>query len=218
MYGEGSSNNTSPFGDIKPLAPIRKINDTVTGSAVYSLDPFCPSNMEYQRRGEDELTKFIYKVVQSASAMELPLKFENPVNRTCDMTASEALRGPALDFRWQMKHLEYNRTLYCKEVFGKKIREGDLKTWTRSLREKADRVAHKQHLQDNLRIGKEGAEGKDGAMTAEEQGRKEPKVGGSTATQNLLDEMVNFTEKIYCSQKHKNIPVSCHGMRKWIVL
>lgn len=211
MHGKGSQDNTRPPCNIKALAPIRKVSDTVTGSPVYSLDPFCPSNMEFQRRGEDELTKFIYKVVQGASGMGLALKFENPVNKSCDMSAAEALRGPALDFRWQMKHLEYNRSLYCKEVF-KKIKEGDLRTWTRSMREKADRLAHKQHLQDHLRTGKEGMEGQEGAMVEEQERRKEPKAGTSDDISRSLDEMVNFTEKIYLSQKHMNLPVSHHAM------
>ena len=96
--------------------------------------------------------EFIYKLVESASKMNLNFKlYENPISKQCDMSAGEALRGPALDFRWQLKHLEYNRSLFCKEVFKQKIGEPEFRKWTRNLREKA-KLAHKQHLQDDLRV------------------------------------------------------------------
>ena len=185
---------------IKPLAPIRRVQDAVTGSAEYSLDPFCPSNMEFQRRAEDELTKFIYTLVESASKMNLNFKYENPISKHCDMSAAEALQGPALDFRWQLKHLEYNRTLFCREVFKQKITEPEFRRWTRNLREKADKLAHKQHLQDDLRVAEERDQSQDE--------KSEAKAGTSDAISHLLDEMIQFTEKIYRSHRDKHIPVS----------
>lgn len=196
-----------PMPRIKLLAPIQRVQDAVSESAEYSLDPFCPTNMEFQRMAEDELTKFIYKLVETASKMNLAFKYENPATKTCDMTASEALQGPALDFRWQMKHLEYNRTLFCREVFRHRISESDLRTSTRSLKEKADRLAHKQHLQDDLRVKRNAAH--DGVVDKEEKMMKsEAKTGTTTAILNLLDEIIQFTEKIFRSLIQIKIPVS----------
>ena len=147
---------------------------------------------------KDEFTKFNYKLLESASKMNLPFKYENPISKQFGMNAREALRGPALDFRWQLKHLEYNRSLFCREMFKQKIGEPEFRKWTRNLREKADKLAYNQHLQDDLRMVDE-------RVQAEEE-KSETKAGTSDAISHLLDEMIQFTEKICDCQM--DIPVS----------
>ena len=155
------------------LAPIRKVTDIDTAHDVYSLDPFCSSNIDYQRRGEDELTKLIYKVVQAASDIVTSHRCKYKDSRDKSLTtADEALKSHAWDFRWQMKHLKHNSTFYRTEVF-ENITAKWLKTQTQDFKENADSMAHKQHLKDK-------------------------KAGGTQATKTLLDKMVTFAEEI-CS-------------------
>ena len=85
-------------------------------------------------------------------------------------------------------------------MFKQKIGEPEFRKWTRNLREKADKLAHKQHLQDDLRVVDE-------RVQAEEE-KSEAKAGTSDAISHLLDEMIQFTEKIYRCHRDKHIPVS----------
>ena len=72
------------------------------------------------------------------------------------------------------------------------------------MREKADKLAHKQHLQDDLRVAEDRDQSQDE--------KSEAKAGTSDAISHLLDEMIQFTEKIYRSHRDKHIPVSpCVG-------
>ena len=128
--------------------------------------------------------------------MNLPFKYEDPISKQLGMNAREALRGPALDFRWQLKHLEYNRSLFCKEVFKQKIGEPEFKRRIINLIEKVDK------LKDDLSVVR--------TDQPEEDSREKSEANAETADtiSHLLDEMIQFTEKIYHCIKDKHILVS----------
>ena len=175
------------------LAPIQRVTDPLTGHERYPLDPFCPSSIEFQRRGEDELTKFIYILVRAGATIKtrwpFVCKYRDPVTEA-PITAKKALSGPALDFRWQMKHLQFNRCFYCQKVLD--ANEEFLWRWTKYFREEANKMAHQQHLKDLL--------------------QPIPNPEAINTTQMLLDKMVTFAEEIYPKKKHN--PVSRFGIER----
>ena len=123
--------------------------DHFAGSTEQPLDPLhLALIIELQRKAENEFVQFVYKLLEHASKMNLNFKYENPISKQCDMSAAEALHGPALDFRWQLKHLEYNRTLFCREVFKQKITEPEFIRCIRKLREKADKQPSDLSMED----------------------------------------------------------------------
>ena len=120
------------------------------------MDPLCPSNIDFQRRGIDEATKIFHKVIKYTSEQGLDLNFEDPKlrdkdNRGLHKDPSRVLGKESLDFRWQMKHLCYNRTVYCKSVFDNKISEAKLQDITKRLGNLSGSIAHQQNLADHYK-------------------------------------------------------------------
>ena len=190
------------------MGPLRTVRDTVTGLAEYTLDPFCPSNMEFQRRGEDEISKFLHLVIRHASRLKLQIKYEDPQQREqgAHSNAARAVGTLSLDFRWLMKHLEYNRSIYSKAVFNSSISEAYIQWCCRKLREKGDLVAHKQHLQDNLQEEMESAQKKGNEEKPMEQSKKE-KCGTIASINEFFTVAIELARKVEDSLKCK-IPVS----------
>ena len=183
------------------MAPIRTVQDTVAKSAKYSMDPFCPSYMDYQRRAEDELAKFLYIVVKRASKMSLKISYYIyvPADRNFEPTFNfnKALEsGSVLDLRWQLKHLIgfKNRSLYYNSVFRPSWTLNEFINLLNYIKQKGNNLAHKKHLRDQLR----------GQQT----------VGVKSGTFNdindLLDGMINLADMIYNAMQHmqKIVPVS----------
>ena len=111
--------------------------------------------MDFWRRAEQEFIQFTNKLLVGP----------NPASS--DVSAAEALHGPAREFKRQLQLLEYNRTPFCREVLKQSIAEADFLKQIAALMERADK------LHDN-----------------EEESDEADTVGG------LLHEMVRFTEKI----------------------
>lgn len=194
----------------KSLGHIRTVTDTVTGLPKYTLDPFCPSNMEFQRRGEDEVAKFFHKVIEFASEQkDLQLNYEDPESRKVSQNPTRVIGVWSLDFRWQMKHLLYNRSKYSSHVFNGLVSESYIMQRCRQLKDQADEMAHKQHLMDNLR--QKGV--KDGAGLKEEEqvrgeGTKQRRSSGTRRyIQQFFETAIEFTEEIERSTRHKPLKV-----------
>ena len=142
------------------LAPIRTVQDTVAKSAKYSMDPFCPSYIDFQSRAEDELAKFLYIIVNKAS--EMPLDFDYYIYvRTGGYFEStshfnKALEsGSVFDLRWQLKHFCFkkNTDIYCNYVFQPSWISPKPDYFTHLLqyiKQKANNLAHKKHLNDQM--------------------------------------------------------------------
>lgn len=110
-----------------------------------------PSYWEFQRKGEDEMAKFFHLVIEHASQLDtekLPngLNYEDPLSKKIHKNAKQTIGTASLDFRWQMKHLEYNLASYSRYVFRGTIKADELKKQCEKLKRKADDMAHKQHL------------------------------------------------------------------------
>ena len=213
------TNKQTPFGPFplpvgftktRLLGPLRTVRDTVTGLAEYTLNPFCPSNMEFQRRGEDEISKLLHLVVLYASRLKLQIKYEDPQQREqgAHGDADRAVGKFSLDFRWLMKHLEYNRSIYSKGVFNSSIPEVYIHHCCRGLRLKGDLLAHKQHLQDNLQEETEGAQKKGSGKTTTEQSKK-GKCGTIASIHEFFAVAIELARKVEDSLKD-DIPVSCN--------
>ena len=147
----------------------------MVGKNNYSMDPLCPSNIDFQRRGIDEGAKIFHKIIKYASERGFDLNFEDPKlrdkdNRGLHKDPSRVLGKDSLDFRWQMKHLCYNRTVYCKFVFGNKISEVDLLDATNWLRSSIGSIAHQQNLADHYKEAEpEGGPKKCGTVSSIEE-------------------------------------------------
>ena len=120
-----------------------------------------PSYYEFQRRGEDELAKFFHQVVEYASKYTsgkekkpLNLNYEEPGMKKQHKNASSVLGRASLDFRWLMKHLEYNRPKYSRYIFKGQISEDEIKRICQAVRRKADELAHQQDLYHRTDSGK----------------------------------------------------------------
>lgn len=120
-----------------------------------------PSYYEFQRRGEDELAKFFHQVVEYASKYtigkekrSLNLNYEEPGTRKQHKNASSVLGRASLDFRWLMKHLEYNQLKYSKYIFKSQLSEDEIKITCKAVRKKADELAHQQDLYNRTDSGK----------------------------------------------------------------
>ena len=120
-----------------------------------------PSYYEFQRRGEDELAKFFHQVVEYASKYTsgkekkpLNLNYEEPGTKKQHKNAGSVLGRASLDFRWLMKHLEYNRPKYSKYIFKGQISEDEIKRICQAVRKKADELAHQQDLYNRTDSGK----------------------------------------------------------------
>ena len=120
-----------------------------------------PSYYEFQRRGEDELAKFFHQVVEYASKFtigkekrSLNLNYEEPGMKKQHKNASSVLGRASLDFRWLMKHLEYNRPKYSRYIFKGQLSEDEIKRICQALRTKADELAHQQGLYNRTDSGK----------------------------------------------------------------
>ena len=66
--------------------------------------------------------------------------------------ASKVLGTLSLDFRWQMKHFQYNRGIYSKKIFHGHISTQDLQHKPLNLRKLIDELAHQNHLSDNYKF------------------------------------------------------------------
>lgn len=120
------------------------------------MDPLCPSNIDFQRRATDEAAKFFHLVIKHASQRGLKIRYEDPEIREKGKKGIHAdptriLGTSSLDFRWQMKHFQYNRDVYSKQVFHKLISSDLLEVMTQELRTLADSIAHQQNLADNYK-------------------------------------------------------------------
>ena len=155
---------------------------------------FGPSDIDYQRRGEDELAKLICKILQAAANIDLHKRIIYYHSyKPLIIQANEALEGPAWDFHWQMKHLRKDcNSFYFDKVFDK-TNEGWLKTEMGYLITSRNIVAHKQYLRDKNML----------------------KAGGAHSIPTLLDRMVTFAETICSDCK---IPVRYHRLGGCIVL
>ena len=167
------------------LTPLPKFAVTVRAHDVDIPDPLFLSNIDFQRRGEDELTRFIYEVVKAAIPVgkKWPCKYWDP-RANAPTTADKALEQFAVDFRWQMKHLQFNSAFYCEKILY--IEEEWLRTWTEHFIDKANDIAHQKYLTETLQ---------EEATVATSLN-----AGATIATQILLDEMVVFAEEIYKHQ------------------
>ena len=166
--------------------------------------------MEFQRRGEDEISKLLHLVVQYASRLKLQIKYEDPQQRVqgAHNDAARAVGTLSLDFRWLMKHLEYNRSIYSKTVFNSSISEAHLQDCCRRLRQKGDLLAHKQHLQDNLQEETEGTRKKRSGKDPVAQSKKE-KCGTIASISEFFMVAIDLARTVENSLK-ANIPVSCN--------
>ena len=120
-----------------------------------------PSYYEFQRRGEDELAKFFHQVVEYASKFtigkekrSLNLNYEEPGMKKQHKNASSVLGRASLDFRWLMKHLEYNRGNYSRYIFNHQLSKDEIERICQALRTKADELAHQQDLYNRTDSGK----------------------------------------------------------------
>ena len=120
-----------------------------------------PSLYEFQRRGEDELAKFFHQVVDYASKYTigkekkpLNLNYEEPGMKKQHKNASSVLGRASLDFRWLMKHLEYNGPKYSRYIFKSQLSGDEIKRICQALRTKADELAHQQDLYNRTDSGK----------------------------------------------------------------
>lgn len=180
----------------RPLGPIRKVQDTVTGEPEYSLDPLCPSNMDFQRRAEDEAAKFFHKLIDYASKLSKKINYEDPEarekkkgERGITQDPEKVLGKYSLDFRWQMKHFYFNRTIYSTVVFCHKIPEEYICDTTQNLRHIADCLAHQQNLTDNYR----------------HRNRGKRKCGTTLYIKEFFVSVIAFVEKVGLNIRHAKI-------------
>ena len=123
------------------------------------MDPLRPSNIDFQRRGVDEATKFFYITIDHATKRNLKeklgIRYEDPEVQNKDdrihNDATKILIKLLLDFRWQMKQFEFNSYVYSVYIFYGCISADELKEKTRHLREMAVSLAHQKHLSDNFK-------------------------------------------------------------------
>ena len=123
---------------VTSLCPIREVN---VGKSCYLMDPLCPSNFEFQRRGCDEATKFFHIVIEHAAAQvasRLLYEVRDKDGEKTTEDASKVLGTLSLDFRWQMKHFQYNRDIYSKKIFHGRISTQDLQHKPLNLRKLID--------------------------------------------------------------------------------
>ena len=158
--------------------------------------------MDYQRRGEDEAAKFFHLVIRHASTLGLKINYEDPEEREApgkgiSQDPTKILGKFSLDFRWQMKHFQFNRTVYSKSVFsGQEINEEYLLDVSRELRHIADTMAHKQYLPDSYQ---------------EKENVSEPnsnKCGTVQCILRFFEHMITFVDKVLNDIEHTHIPVS----------
>ena len=179
----------STWSPIKVLAPLQKVETTLTRHCEYTLDPFCTSHNDFQLRAEDELAKFLFHSLDNAwrnRQYQNNFQRQNPVTKK-PMTIKEAQQGPArqvaLDLRWQLKHLLFyhNRTVFVK-VFAGRIsmsNQNRMSGLLKRIKKQANQLAHKQYLQDDTR-----------------------KKAESKTIPTLIDEMIDLVDIIYNMTKH----------------
>lgn len=97
------------------------------------------------------MAKFFHLVIEHASRLDteelqLGFKYQDPSSNGIHEDAKEVIGTASLDFRWQMKHLERNRSSYSTHVFEGAIKEKKLKDECENLKRMADEMAHKKHL------------------------------------------------------------------------
>ena len=180
---------------VSPLCPIRKVSDTVTGKSCYLMDPLRPSNFDFQRRGCDEATKFFHIVIEYASA-QTGLKYEvrdKDGGKTTE-DASKVLGTLSLDFRWQMKHFQYNRDIYSKKIFRGHISTQDLERKPWNLRKLIDSLAHQQNLSDNYKF--------------KERANSDVKCGASKQITEFFESLISLVDDMTQCLKINNIPAS----------
>ena len=169
------------------------------------MDPLCPSNMDYQRRGEDEAAKFFHLVIHHASTLGLKINYEDPEEREApgkgiSQDPTKILGKFSLDFRWQMKHFQFNRTVYSKSVFsGQEIDEEYLLKVSRDLRHIADTMAHKQYLPDSYQ------EKENMSDHSQENANK---CGTAQCILAFFQHMITFVDKVLNDLPHIQIMVS----------
>ena len=161
------------------------------------MDPLRPSNSDFQRRGCDEATKFFHIVIEYASAQTgLRLQYEvrdkDGVKTTED--ASKVLGTLSLDFRWQMKHFQYNRDIYSKKIFRGHISTQDLEHKPWNLRKLIDSLAHQQNLSDNYKF--------------KERANSDVKCGASKQITKFFESLISLVDDMTQCLKTNNVPVS----------
>ena len=99
----------------KVLGRVRDITSHVGRKKVFWVDPFRPSNLDYQRRFEDELTKLLYIM-----GTEVVL----PISETFGIAFQDYEGGRSekfiLDYRWMLKHFFHNGREYSFLLTGTK--------------------------------------------------------------------------------------------------
>jgi hypothetical protein len=194
---------------IRPLGPIRSILDEVVGRPEYMMDPLCPSNIDFLRRGIDEATKFFYLVIEEASRMELGIRYEqsdvqDKRKKELRDDFSVISASSRFDFRWQMKNFHFNSTKY-KRLFKDQISVEKLKKYTIDLLEVAGSLFHQQNLADNFteRMQAFKVSGKCGTVT---QIKK-----FFTLVNELINLMVNCFKK---QETLKKLHIHCENIQE----
>ena len=92
---------------------MRSVRDNLLGREKYLLNPFCSSNMEMQRRIEDQLVLFFRKVInRKVKAGEI--KGEAVFHDQVKKSTTNALKEPiSFDFRSLMDHINCYRKSYA---------------------------------------------------------------------------------------------------------
>ena len=136
-----------------PLSPIRSVTDTLVGQEQYYMNPFCSSNMEMQRRLEDELAIFFREVIKQ--------KLETQKNFECSpfrglrkgKTEDQSTADASFDIRQIMDHIHYHSEIYAQSEG--KIKQISIQSHCKNLKEPVTKLAHKHHLQQRLTTGRQ---------------------------------------------------------------
>ena len=161
------------------------------------MDPLRPSNSDFQRRGCDEATKFFHIVIEYASAqtgLRLLYEVRDKDGGKTTEDASKVLGTLSLDFRWQMKHFQYNRDIYSKKIFCGRISTQDLQHKPLNLRKLIDELAHQQNLSDNYRF--------------KERANSDVKCGASKQITEFFESLISLVDDMTQCLKTNNVPVS----------
>ena len=194
------------------MAPVRTVQTTLTGCCEYTLDPFCASYRDFQLRAEDELAKFLYHALNNAWGESQNFEYKRVRFKKSEqrkkfnmlMSLEEAQKESALDLRWQLNHLLYDTNrqeffdVYETGADEPMPNQNKMTSLLEDIREKANDLAHKQHLHDEK----------------DEQWRRQDDIKSlsrmSEIILKLLDKMIELVNMIYTMTKHvrKIEPVS----------